>query len=87
MIDIDVYKSNKEFVQRKYLDYARRGDSISFAVSMLSAVPPYTPCIVVAVWIGEVCNWHPDVIQCIRSLKKYYDYDEIRNLPPGAPEF
>lgn len=87
ILDMNVYKSNKEFVQRKYLDYSRRGDEVSFIISMLAAVPPYTPCIIISVWIGEVCNWHPDVIQCMRSLKKYYGYENIINLPPGTPDF
>lgn len=74
--------NNKKAVQEWYLrDYA---DDPCHAISLIAA-SIHIPCIVVAYWIGEVCEWHPDVIKTIKSLKKNYGYTEVLNKPEGAP--
>jgi hypothetical protein len=75
-------KQNKKQVQEWYLrDYK---EDPGYAISLIAA-SVHIPCIVVAYWIGEVSNWHPDVIQSIKRLTESYGYTTILNKPPGAP--
>jgi hypothetical protein len=84
-IDIESYKVSKGYIQTLYLNNVHKNEPLGLTISMLSAIPPYVPCIVVAFWIGEACNWHPDVIECIKRLKEFYGYEDIANKPDGSP--
>lgn len=82
IIDVDQYKVNKPFVQRWFLEKGN-GD-IGNSVSLM-AITTGVRCIDVAFWIGEVTNWHPDTLQLIDILTKYYGYTEIKNKPERMP--
>lgn len=56
----------------------------SRAIGQLAAVTG-VPCIVIAYYIGPLCNWHPDLIKSIKSLVDFYGYSEIENKPEGSP--
>lgn len=81
-VNIDTYSANKKFIQDLFLN--RYKDDPSRAISQISAVT-FVPCIVVAYYIGEVSDWHPDVIKTIKSLISFYGYTRIDNKPEGAP--
>lgn len=75
-------RQNKKQVQRMFLrDHRHRP---GYGASLISA-SIHVPTIIVAYWIGEVCDWHPEIIQTIERLKKDYNITEILNKPPGAP--
>lgn len=82
-LNIDSYKLNKRFVLQWY-EKNKKDYSPGQAVSVL-AVSTMVPCIVIAYWIGEATDWHPEIIHSIQSLMKFYDYSGILNKPPGAP--
>lgn len=83
VVDINTYSINKAFIQEWFLKN-RNGESIGTIISLL-ACSTMCPCIVVAYWIGEVSNWHPDALLSIERLTEFYGYTEILNKPPGAP--
>jgi hypothetical protein len=73
---------NKKHVQAWFLrDYK---DRPGYAISLIAA-SIHVPCIIIAYWIGPVCDWHPEVIKAIENLTESYGYTEILNKPEGAP--
>ena len=82
-VDIDKYAINREFV-RKFYQNRQSDDDLGVLISSL-ACATMCPCIVIAYWIGEDSNWHPDTIESIKRLTKFYGYTEIVGKPPGAP--
>jgi hypothetical protein len=80
-IDIDLYKANKTFVISWFYG---NGQDVKRTISMMS-LALFVPCIVVAYWVGEETNWHPDAVSSIENLTAFYGYTEIKNKPPGAP--
>ena len=82
-IDINTYIVNRTFVQEWYL---RNKNDISIGDSIgILAYSTMCPCIAIAFWIGEACNWHPDVIVSINSLIRFYNYEQIIGKPEGCP--
>lgn len=81
-VDIDTYSANKRFIQEHFL--AKYKDNPGRAVGSIAQIT-HVPCIVVAYYIGPVCDWHPDIIKTIKSLIDFYGYSEIKNKPEGAP--
>lgn len=81
-IDIDTYSANKDFIQKHFL--SRYQNDPSRAVGQLASVT-HVPCIVVAYYIGPLCDWHPDLINTIKSLISFYGYTDIQNKPEGSP--
>jgi hypothetical protein len=84
VVDLDRYTVNKRDI---HLYYERNKDrtKVRDMVSILSAPPPFVPCIVVAFYLGEVSGWPPEILECIQNLAKYYHILEIKNKPPGYP--
>jgi hypothetical protein len=83
IIDIARYNINKPFVQGWYLKNKGK-DSIGHVISSL-ACSTMCPCIVIAFWIGEITDWHPEALAAIERLTKFYGYKEIVNKPKGCP--
>lgn len=81
-IDLQIYKINREFVHKWFLEKGN-GD-ISRSISILAIVTG-CPCIVIAYWLGEITNWPSDVIYSIQALKQFYGYSEILNTPTNTP--
>lgn len=83
ILDINKYIINKKFIQDMYLN-AGAGTHLGTLISSLACCT-MCPCIVVAYWVGEVSNWHPDTVNSIKTLMKFYGYTNILNKPDGAP--
>lgn len=83
IVDIGIYSVNRDFVRNWYAKNEGK-DSIGHAISAL-ACSTMCPCIVIAYWIGEITNWHPEALQAIDRLTKFYGYTEIKNKPEGSP--
>lgn len=81
-IDLAIYDSNKDFVIGWF--NTKGGKDIGRTVSIMASAT-HVPCIVIAYWLGEHTNWHPDSIISIKSLTDFYGYTDIQNKPPGAP--
>lgn len=81
-IDLETYSANKKFV----IDWfnTKGGKDIKRTIGMM-ATATFVPCIVIAYWLGEETNWHPDTISSIKSLVDFYGYTNIQNKPLGAP--
>jgi hypothetical protein len=85
-VDINKYAINKDFVFKKYKAHKElKGDEELSPLISLLACATMCPCIVVGYWIGEASNWHPDVVESIKRLTKFYGYTNIMGKPPGAP--
>ncbi len=83
IVDIDHYKIQKEFVQSKFKkDQLLNG--IGYFIATL-ACGTMVPCIVIAFWIGEITDWHPDTLSTVTRLTKFYGYTKILNIPQGSP--
>lgn len=82
IVDIDKYRLNRDFVRAAYLE--RRSDDLGMLISVL-ACSTMCPCVVIAYWIGEDSNWHPETVLAIKRLTKFYGYTKILNKPAGAP--
>lgn len=81
-LDVGLYNGSKKIAQDWYKREGHKNpDSAISSMSLLTGVP----CIISAYWIGEVDNWPPHVIKSIVSLRKFYGYDEIINIPAGGP--
>jgi len=81
-LDVGLYKVSKEIGQKWYLEKGHK-DQMS-AISNLSLLTG-VPCIVSAIWIGEIENWSPFFINSIVGLIKFYGYTEILGIPEGFP--
>lgn len=81
-IDLETYSLSKKLVQDRYLD-RYKGDPRR-AITQISS-GTMIPCIVIAYYIGPVCDWHPDLVSNIKSLIDFYGYTEILNKPEGSP--
>lgn len=81
-VDIALYEKSKHHAIDWYV--SKGGGDISRTIGMVSSFT-MVPAIVVAYWLGEHTNWHPDAVRSIRRLQDFYDYSEILNKPPGAP--
>ena len=79
-VDIALYDASKNTA----LNWFRKNRDISRSISMIASFT-MVPAIVVAYWIGEETNWHPDAVASIKRLQEFYDYSEILNKPPGSP--
>lgn len=83
IVDVDKYIINRKFVQEWFLDHGKE-IGIGLSISIM-ANATMCPCIVCAVWIGEVTNWPEEILVTIDRLKKFYNYSEIINKPEGCP--
>lgn len=81
-IDLEIYSTNKAFVVGWF--NTKGGKDIKRTVSQMASAT-FVPCIVIAYWLGEETNWHPDAIDSIKGLIDFYGYTTIENKPPGAP--
>jgi len=81
-IDLATFDVNKAFCINWF--NTKGGKDIKRSVGALASMT-FVPCIVIAYWIGEETNWHPDALNSIRSLIDFYGYTNIENKPPGAP--
>lgn len=81
-VDIELYSLNKDFCIRWFKEKGH-GD-IKRCIGMLASMT-FVPCIVVAYWLGEATDWHPDAVSSIKNLIDFYGYTNILNKPPGAP--
>lgn len=85
ILDIAKYSSvNRTVVQEWYVKN-KDHNTIVQTISIM-ACSTMCPCICVAYWLGEITEWHPDVIASIKMLTKFYGYTMILNKPEGAPE-
>ena len=82
-IDLDLYKVGKKKAQEWYL-YNKGHYSVGEAISLL-AHSTHCPNIVVAYWVGELTDWHPDAVACIIRMKEFYHYETVDNRPEGSP--
>jgi len=81
-IDISLYEASKKRIVSWYESHGN-GDikgSIGFLASSYSV-----PAIVVAYWLGELSNWHPDIVKSIVTIRDFYGYTSIINKPEGSP--
>jgi len=81
-IDIGTYSANKTFAINWF--NTKGGKDIKRSVGQLASMT-FVPCIVIAYWLGEETNWHPDAVSSIKSLIDFYGYTEIKNKPAGSP--
>lgn len=81
-IDISAFDANKNFVLGWFA--TKGGKDIKRTISMM-AQATNVPCIVIAYWLGELTDWHPDTVAAIVRLKGFYGYTTIKNAPIGAP--
>jgi len=81
VIDIALYDATKAVVQGLFKPET---EDLGRHIAMTSNAF-MVPCIVVAYWIGEITNWHPDTVSTIVRLRDFYGYTEILNKPKGAP--
>ena len=83
MEDIAKYEASKQFIKNLYERNKDREDHQTM-ISVFAA-SSHVPCIVIAYWLGELSNWHPDVVSNIKTLIESYGYEEILNKPNGSP--
>ena len=81
-IDLATYDVNKTFCINWF--NTKGGKDIKRSVGQLASMT-FVPCIVIAYWLGEATEWHPDAISSIKSLIDFYGYTDIQNKPPNAP--
>lgn len=81
-VDIGIYNVNKNFCINWF--NTKGGRDIKRSIGMLASTT-FVPAIVVAYWIGEETNWHPDAVSSIKNIIHFYGYTEIEGKPPGAP--
>lgn len=81
-LNMNTYKINKEIAKKWYMQngYKDYKNAIS-NITLLTGVP----CIVSAIWVGEIENWPEDVVRSIIKLKEFYGYEEVSNTPIGCP--
>lgn len=81
-LDCSKYEASRKTVENLFLSKFK--DDPKRAVGMIASIT-FVPCIVVAYYIGPLCDWHPDLQASMKSLIDFYGYTEIENKPEGAP--
>jgi len=81
VIDISLYDASKSLILNLFESSNR---DIKRTISMMGSSTG-VPCIVIAYWLGEYTQWHPDTLAAIKRLTDFYDYSEILNKPEGSP--
>jgi hypothetical protein len=82
ILDIDRYSANKEFIQDYYRGH--KDEPLTRMIALLST-STMVPCVVVSYYVGEVAGWPEEVVDSIKRLTEFYDYDDILNKPEGSP--
>lgn len=81
-VDIELYTASKHKVILWF--NTKGGKEIQRTISMMASAY-HIPAIVIAYWLGEETNWHPDTIKAVQRLTDFYGYSDIKGKPPGAP--
>lgn len=81
-IDLNSYEVNKKHIIYWYDNqgYKKPEDAVSTIATAYRV-----PCIVCAYWIGEHIGWPEYIVNNIKVLIKFYDYQEILNKPENSP--
>lgn len=82
-IDIELYHRQKKATIDWY--YRQGKEDASYTIGTLSCAT-MIPCIVIAMWIGEVRGFDEQLINKIKGLIKFYGYETIDNPPSNLPE-
>lgn len=80
IVDIALYEKNKPIV----IDWFKKSGDVNRTIGMMASIT-FVPCIVIAYWLGEYTNWHPDTVAAVKRLQEFYDYSSILNKPEGSP--
>lgn len=80
-IDLNDFIVNKEFIQKTVLE---KKEDLEQKISILS-LTTYVPIIVVVFYVAEALNWPEKLLNKIDNLIKFYDYEEILNIPETCP--
>ena len=81
-IDVGIYYRQKQATLDWY--YLQGKEDASYTIGTL-ACATMIPCIVIAVWIGEVRGFDEELTNKIKGLVKFYGYKEILSLPENFP--